>query len=66
MAMMILDHDQGGVLPQDGHRLSGEHGDDAVEHTILRLIDGGEDTGNNNDGQDIGDIENDPEQILAP
>ena len=57
--------DQFFALPQDGVAHVAEQADDAVQHTVFRLIDGREDTGDDDYRQDVGDVEDDPEEILS-
>ena len=38
----------------------------AVQHSILRVIDGGKDTRDDHHGEDIGNVKNDAEKVLPP
>ena len=54
------------ILPQHHHRLAGEKGENAVEHPVFRLINGGEDASDNHHRKDVRDIEDDAEEVLSP
>ena len=56
--------DQLFALPEDGVCHIPEQADDAVQHAVFRLIDGREDAGDDDHRQDVGDVEDDPEEIL--
>ena len=58
-------HDHFLALPEDALLQIHKGFDDGVQHTVLRLINSGEDTGNNNNGQNIGDVEHHPEETLT-
>ena len=57
--------DQFFALPQDGVAHVAEQADDAVQHAVFRLIDGREDAGDDDHRQDVGDVEDDAEKVLA-
>lgn len=52
------------AFPEDGVAHIPEQADDAVQHTVFRLIDGRENAGDDDHGKDIRDVEDDPEEIL--
>lgn len=62
---MMIEDDQFFALPQDGVAHVAEQADDAVQHAVFRLIDGREDAGDDDHRQDVGDVEDDAEKVLA-
>ena len=51
------------ALPED--TFLAEEVQNAVQQASVDVIDGGENTGDNDNGQNVGDVEYDPEEILA-
>ena len=56
--------DQFFTFPEDGVGHIPEQTNDAVQHTIFRLVDGRENTGDDDHRQDVGDVEDDAEKVL--
>lgn len=45
--------------------MPGKERENAVEHAVLGLVDGGEDAGDDDDGEDVRYVEDNTQQLLA-